>query len=179
MVRYTHCSSARFLTLTDLATRLVALKRYGQDGEPTPTEKLKASTMAGSVAGTLGGMLSECWQTMWASDVLTVQGGPRNILPGALMFSLFGAGGQAIVNWRTARAANKPSTPDKEGFWSRWSPLTPLSDQDYEKILEERILRVDADIAIVDDHIKELRESESQAKGALETGSSTPTSQNN
>ena len=88
------------------------------------------------------------------------------------MFSLFGAGGQVIVNWRAARAASNPSTLGK-GFWSRWSPLTRLSDQDYEKILEERLLRVEADIAIVDDHIKELRESENKTtKGAPQIGGS-------
>lgn len=101
------------------------------------------------------------------------------------MFSVLGAGGQAIANWRAAKvaeAANAPPTPTTKGFWSRWSPITPLSDQDYEKIIEERLLRVDADIALVDDHIKELRESESQTKkdGGLEAGSNNlgPSSRN-
>lgn len=90
------------------------------------------------------------------------------MIPGALVFSLFGAGGQAIANWRARRAANAPPS-EGNGFWSKWSPITPLSDEDYEKILEERLLRVEADIAIVDDHIKELRESESQSKKAPES----------
>lgn len=85
------------------------------------------------------------------------------MLPGALMFSLFGAGGQAVANWRAARAANAPPTPSKR-FWARWSPFTRLSDRDYEKILEERLLRVEVDIAMVDDHIRELRESEKQMR---------------
>jgi hypothetical protein len=83
------------------------------------------------------------------------------------MFSLFGAGGQVIVNWRESKAANAPPVPEKEknkGFWAKYSPLTKLTDQDYEKILEERLLRTEAEIAVVDDHIKELRESERQAK---------------
>jgi hypothetical protein len=79
------------------------------------------------------------------------------------MFSLFGAGGQAIANWRAERVANAPPAP-QEGFWSRWSPVTPISDQDYEKILEERLLRVEADIALINDRIQELREAESRKK---------------
>ncbi len=81
------------------------------------------------------------------------------------MFSLFGAGGQAILNRWDAKVANAPPKPANEvGFWARWSPITQLSDKDYEKILEERLLRVEADIAVVDDHIRELREAESQEK---------------
>ena len=81
------------------------------------------------------------------------------------MFSLFGAGGQAVVNWWEAKAANPPPKPANEvGFWAKWSPITQLSHKDYEKILEERLLRVEADIAVVDDHIRELREAEAQEK---------------
>ncbi|GAB1320368.1 hypothetical protein MFIFM68171_10578 [Madurella fahalii] len=127
--------------------RQVALNHFGGEEVAAPTDKVKASTVAGGVAGTFGGLLR----------------GPRNVLPGALMFSLFGAGGQAIANWRAAKAAKAPPTPSK-GFWARWSPFTRLSDPDYEKILEERLLRVEVDIAMIDDHIKELREAEKQIK---------------
>lgn len=84
------------------------------------------------------------------------------MIPGAFVFSLFGAGGQAIVNWRAARAPTNPKPTS--GFWSRWSPIKPLSDKDYEEILEERLLRVEADIALVDDRIREIRESENETK---------------
>ena len=94
------------------------------------------------------------------------------------MFSLFGAGGQAIANWRATRIAN--ATPKtSSGFWSRWSPIKQLSDQDYVNILEEKLLRVEADIALIDDRIKELRESESQAKeGGSDGERSSPGSSN-
>jgi hypothetical protein len=39
----------------------MTLKRFGQP-EPTAGDKTKASTLAGGVAGTLGGMLSKCLQ---------------------------------------------------------------------------------------------------------------------
>ncbi|KAL2164329.1 hypothetical protein VTH06DRAFT_3545 [Thermothelomyces fergusii] len=132
------------------ATRLSSLKYFGKGKqEPSPGDRIKASTVAGGVAGTFGGMLR----------------GPRNIIPGALVFSLLGAGGQSIANWWTARTADAAPKAGK-GFWSTWSPIKPLSDKDYESILEEKLLRVEADIALIDDRIKELRASESQAKEA-------------
>ncbi|KAL1838042.1 hypothetical protein VTJ49DRAFT_3115 [Mycothermus thermophilus] len=146
--------------------RQVGLNYFKQGEEPTPREKVKASTVAGGVAGTLGGMLR----------------GPRNIIPGALVFSLLGAGGQVIVNRREARApAPKEETGSSTSnkWWSRWSPITRLSDEDYAAILEERILQLEADIAIVDDRIKEIRKSERHAKKDAafpETSNSNPPS---
>ena len=77
------------------------------------------------------------------------------------MFSVLGAGGQAYANRREAKAE---SSADNKSFWAKWSPVTQLSDEDYEKLLEERLLRVEADISIIDDHIKNLRDSENHAK---------------
>ncbi|KAH6849870.1 hypothetical protein B0I37DRAFT_413312 [Chaetomium sp. MPI-CAGE-AT-0009] len=131
------------------ATRLVALKHFAQE-EPTAGDKVKASTVAGGVAGTLGGLLRA----------------PRNAIPGAVVFSLLGAGGQTIANWRAekvAKAADAAPKPPSE-FWSRWSPIKQLSDRDYENILEEKLLRVEADIALIDDRVRELRESERRMK---------------
>jgi len=130
------------------ATRLSSLNYFGKGKEePTPSDKTKASTVAGGVAGTFGGMLR----------------GPRNVIPAALVFSLLGAGGQAIANWRAVRAANAAPKPEST-FWSRWNPIKQLSDQDYVNLLEEKLLRVEVDIALIDDRIKELRESESKSR---------------
>lgn len=64
---------------------------------------------------------------------------------------------------KTADAAvTAPKSPSE--FWSRWSPIKQLSDQEYENILEEKLLRVEADIALIDDRVKELRESERRMK---------------
>ncbi|KAK4224767.1 hypothetical protein QBC38DRAFT_370308 [Podospora fimiseda] len=128
------------------ASRLVAFNAMGGEEKLSPGDKTKASALAGGFAGTLGGLLR----------------GPRNIVPGAIFMSALGAGGQAYANRRAAKAEVESST-DKKGFWAKWSPITQLSDEDYEKLLEERLLRVEADIAIMDDHIKQLRESESAA----------------
>ena len=54
--------------------------------------------------------------------------------------------------------------PSKGILGSKYSPLTFLSDKEYETILEEKLLRLEAEIAVVDDNIKELRDNEAKAK---------------
>lgn len=120
-------------------SRKVAMNVLVSDNEPKGRDKVKASTMAGCFTGIVGGSLR----------------GPRNIIPGAIMFSIFGAGGQAIIN-----SVNWSRKPQGQGIlFSKWSPVTPLTDQEYEKMLEEKLLRVDAQIAIIDEDLKELRAS--------------------
>jgi hypothetical protein len=102
-------------------------------------------------------------------------GGPRNIIPGALVFSLLGAGGQAYLNRREARPPAPEKKPESSGssWWSRWSPIKRLSDEDYAAILEERVLQLEADIALIDERIEEIRKSEQQAKkDAAQAGNS-------
>ncbi|KAK0711380.1 hypothetical protein B0H67DRAFT_287143 [Lasiosphaeris hirsuta] len=118
-------------------SRRVAMNALVGDNEPKGGDKVKASTMAGCFTGIMGGSLR----------------GPRNIIPGAIMFSIFGAGGQAIVN-----SVNWTRKPQGQGvLFSKWSPVTPLTDQEYEKMLEEKLLRVEAQIAIIDEDLQELR----------------------
>lgn len=67
------------------------------------------------------------------------------------MWSLFGASGQALGSALSGRSFGT------KYLASRWSPVTPLTDQQYEKMLEEKLLKVDAEIAIINDNINEVR----------------------
>jgi hypothetical protein len=79
-----------------------------------------------------------------------------------IFFSLFGGAGQLVANAIDWKPSSESAT---EGFLkSKWSPVTFLTDEEYEKILEEKLLRVEVEIAIVDDNIKELRTAEESAK---------------
>ncbi|KAK0630564.1 hypothetical protein B0T17DRAFT_490455 [Bombardia bombarda] len=127
------------------ASRQIAFHAMGGEKDLPPAGKVKASAMAGGFAGMIGGLLR----------------GPRNVLPGMLVFSLLGAGGQAVVNTKSKESSKAPG----KGFLhSKWSPVTALSDEDYEKMLQEKLLRVEADLAIVEDHIRDLHAAESAAK---------------
>lgn len=53
----------------------------------------------------------------------------------------------------------KPKVKDEDDSWfrSKWSPLKKLTDQEYIDMMEEKILRVEADIALIDERITELK----------------------
>jgi len=121
------------------ASRQVVIGAWGGDERLSRTGKAGASAVAGGCAGFVGGLLR----------------GPRNILPAAVVFSILGAGGQAVVNATTG--SSRPSESTASWLASRWSPVTPLSDQQYERMLEEKILKLDAEVALVDDDIAALR----------------------
>ena len=55
---------------------------------------------------------------------------------------------------------------EKSGwFSSKWSPLRKLSDDEYEDFMSEKMLKVEAQIALIDDKMAELLE-EDRAKRA-------------
>ncbi len=84
------------------------------------------------------------------------------------MFTLFGLIGQAIFNALDTRqpAASGSASANSSGlgsFWrslggSKWTPFTVLSDEDYEAMLKEKLLRVDAEIAMIDEKIEQLKQ---------------------
>ena len=82
------------------------------------------------------------------------------LVPGAIVFSLLGYIGQsgynAIDTWQMENAYS-PSKPILQRMAeSKWIPLKSLTDEDYRGILREKLLGIEADIALVDDKIQEL-----------------------
>lgn len=89
----------------------------------------------------------------------THTGSRRNVLPGTLIFATFGALGQAAYNFADAREGRKEGDAEGKGSWlnSRWSPVKALSDEEYGRILEDRLLKIDAEIALLDDSIEAVK----------------------
>ncbi|KAI4168558.1 MAG: hypothetical protein LQ348_007464 [Seirophora lacunosa] len=135
-----------------------------------PEERVLPSTLAGAFTGAAGGALR----------------GRANIIPGIIMFSLFGYTGQRAYNFLDApqptpppRAATAdsphPPSPDDDDdadqpLWkrvlnSKYSPMKVLSDEQYEHLLREKLVRVDAEIAIVDEQIGKVK-----ARGGEDVG---------
>lgn len=94
------------------------------------------------------------------------------------MGTLFGVTGQASYNfwnsWRTKQALAEATPNDgnsklKKILSSSWSPVKMLSNEDYAKILNEKLLGVDADIALIDEEIESLRKQKPQDKEALDS----------
>jgi hypothetical protein len=80
------------------------------------------------------------------------------------MFGLFGATGQYIYNRRDARDPGPQLTTEEtvKNSWlnSRWSPVKVLTDTEYDEMLQEKLLRLNAQIALIDENIVALREEE-------------------
>ncbi len=121
------------------------------------SDTVKASAFAGGCTGFVGGLIRKrCPSLVRASGLTRVEGGPRNILPGMIVFSLAGAGGQAVANI-ASRGDRETPRPRTSWLDSKWSPLVRLTDGQYADLLEEKILRLEAEIAIADDAIAALR----------------------
>jgi hypothetical protein len=88
------------------------------------------------------------------------------------MFTLFGWAGQHGYNYLDARNSSelreqaelraRGEDKPKENFMhkiakSKWSPMQVLSDDDYENMMQEKLLRVEAQIAVIDDKIDAFR----------------------
>ncbi|RYP25457.1 hypothetical protein DL767_008375 [Monosporascus sp. MG133] len=115
---------------------------WGGEENLSKSDHVKASGIAGGVSGMVGGMFR----------------GPKNILPGILFFSLLGAG-SSFVSQRAKN--NEPKQSNTKTSWldSKWSPMRSLSDKEYVDMLEEKILRLDAEIAVIDENIASLKTS--------------------
>jgi len=86
------------------------------------------------------------------------------------MFAIFGATGQALYNMADARKSELAESGEKDvkhSFLnSKWSPMKVLSDSEYENMLREKLLRVNAQIALVDENIEALRVQEQEMAGS-------------
>lgn len=72
----------------------------------------------------------------------------------------FAAAGQGIVNKVHKRKGEQAGAEQTSWLSSKWSPLRKLSDEEYENFISEKMLKVEAEIALIDDKIAELREEE-------------------
>ncbi|KAI0395341.1 hypothetical protein F5Y17DRAFT_457078 [Xylariaceae sp. FL0594] len=111
---------------------------WGGEENLSSSDFVKASGAAGGVSGMVGGMIR----------------GPKNVLPGMLVFSALGAGSSFVsqLSQPSGSKENKTSWLD-----SKWSPMRRLTDKDYIHLLEEKILRLDAEIAIIDESIASIK----------------------
>ncbi|KAI4125478.1 MAG: hypothetical protein LQ341_006978 [Variospora aurantia] len=152
------------------AFRMIFLRTLEIPPSSPPQERVFPSTLAGAFTGAAGG---------------AVLRGRFNIVPGIIMFSLFGFTGQRVYNALDASpssssnptlpirttttitpssAASRPSTNDAatQPLWkrilnSKYSPMKVLSDEQYGHLLREKLVRVDAEIAIVDEEIGKVK----------------------
>lgn len=124
---------------------------------PSSGDTMRASAISGGITG---------------GALAAIMRGRSNVLPGAIMFSLFGTAGQWAYN-STFGSPKLESEGPKKNFWERvgersWSPMKVLSNEEYATMLRERQLKVDVEIAVIDEKIaalkKGIKENESAEK---------------
>lgn len=100
------------------------------------------------------------------------------MLPGAAMFAVFGATGQLVYNMvEHRRAVRTPSEgADRSNSWlnSRWSPVKVLSDEEYASMLQEKLLHIRAEIALVDDNLNSLKHPKDEQENSSSTSGAPP-----
>ncbi|KAG0124381.1 hypothetical protein HOY82DRAFT_573246 [Tuber indicum] len=89
-----------------------------------------------------------------------------NAVPGAIVWGLVGLGGQYAYNVADARHTQEviekmENREPKESIFdrairSRWSPVKRLTSKEYADMLKEKLLAVEADIAIANEEIEKL-----------------------
>jgi hypothetical protein len=81
-------------------------------------------------------------------------------VPGVVIFSILGYCGQSAFNkvdtWQMEKAQNPGKPIFQRMAESKWIPLRHLSDEDYRGILSEKLLSIEAEIALLDEKIEEL-----------------------
>lgn len=69
---------------------------------------------------------------------------------------MLGAGSTFVTQYIKSNSSSEPK-PKTSWLDSKWSPMRRLSDKEYEEMLEEKILHLDAQIAIIDENIAALK----------------------
>lgn len=89
------------------------------------------------------------------------------MIPAALVLTLLGYAGQKSYNYLDARHTHQSQIATGENqlersIWrrvanSKYSPMKVLSDEEYEKVLREKLVRVEAEIALIDEDIDKIQ----------------------
>jgi hypothetical protein len=131
----------------------------------TPQTRTYVSTVSGALTFAMVGAVTRKLHLSATRflGLIYSKGGRKNVIPGTIMGSLLGFTGQCIYNALDAHNTKSLSEPVKEPIWRRamkseWSPVKALTDEEYSKILQDKLLRVEVDIAVIDDDIAMLKE---------------------
>ena len=85
-------------------------------------------------------------------------------MPGMVVGSLVGIAGQGVygdVDRWVRQRRNSPKTTDpiwKRALSSKWSPMKRLSNEEYAQYINQQLLKTEANIALLDEQIKKLKE---------------------
>ena len=83
---------------------------------------------------------------------------PRGALfSGTVGFGALAMAAQLGINAYGDRATSNSESMSLAQRVAAWTPMKPLTDDEYEKILQQKLLKVEVEISLVDDQLAELR----------------------
>ena len=93
--------------------------------------------------------------------------GRKGVVTGALVFGLLGYAGQrtyTFIDEVHSRSVDLLDAQTTQSLWhrvlsSKWAPIKPLSDEEYRRLLTEKVHSTDLEIDIIERSIRELRHS--------------------
>ena len=84
------------------------------------------------------------------------------------LLGVAGQGGYSIVSSnQSSEYVSQPSITQRLAE-SKWVPLKALSDQQYEEMLSEKLLKLEAEVSIIDEKIAVLKTSQEREPKASE-----------
>ena len=126
-----------------------------------------ASGLAGSFAGIAFGAFGE--SPLYLDEADTPAN--KNTVPqvkgiqGAIIVGSLSVLGQVGLNaYDNMRRKRQSTTPDqqRQQQGKSWNPFKSLTDEEYHDILQSKLLRIKAEISIVDDQIADLNRAKAQ-----------------
>ncbi|KAB8360692.1 hypothetical protein FH972_024429 [Carpinus fangiana] len=114
----------------------------------SPSQRTEASALAAGLTGLFTAALTR---------------GRSNIIPGALIFSLTGFVGQKVYNAMDQSQQATSPTSGQDALLvrmakSRFSPMKVLTSEEYTAMIREKQVRIEAEIALIDDEITRLQQ---------------------
>ncbi|KAF2087905.1 hypothetical protein K490DRAFT_65185 [Saccharata proteae CBS 121410] len=133
-------------------------QRFGHKsflGSSPNTQLERASALAGGFTGVINASLFT--RSM------------RDGIPGIIMGSILGYAGQKGYHYFDSWDDHSDEKNTKDTWFkrltnSKYSPVKILSDQEYEEMLQEKLLRVETEIALLDDSITKLKLKQEQER---------------
>ncbi|KAI9897655.1 hypothetical protein N3K66_007511 [Trichothecium roseum] len=129
-------------------SRTMICRGFGGAAQMSSSERVTASALAGVPTGIISGMANS----------------KARAVPSQILFWTVICGGvQWGVNAFTKRSTD-PTEIKNNWLRSAWSPLQRLTDEEYLLKMDDQMLGLDADIAIIDERIAALKEKEALEK---------------
>lgn len=130
----------------------------------SPSERVTASALAGVPTGIISGMANSKRLVPHDSLPANNYSGKARAVPSQILFWTVVCGGvQWGINAFTERSTD-PTEVKNNWLRSAWSPLQRLTDEEYLLKMDDQMLGLDADIAIIDERIAALKEKEALEK---------------